>query len=390
MRVDRIHTPAFLVLSLINFFVMLVFYLLIVIIGFYAIETFGASLSEAGLVAGIFIIGVLLGRLAVGPFIDSISGKVALLSSLALFCVATGLYLTEVNTEALIVLRVFNGIALGVAATIIGTMATRIIPVARRAEGIGYFSMSFALASAIGPFIGLFLVQRWDYQNIFALCWGFSLVAFLMALMLRSSDHLPCTPPESKDKFCLRSLIEPQAVPISIVVFLVALCYASILTYLNAYAIEIELIGAASFFFIVYSILVLFSRPFTGKLLDKQGPNIVMYPCFLSLALGLIVLANAEAEGTLLLAAGLIGLGFGNIQSVTQAIAIKTVNPGRIGVATSTYFIFFDTGMGVGPFILGFIIPYVDYRGLYTGMSGLAILSSLVYFIFTKGQRARR
>lgn len=59
----RLWTRDFLLVSGVNFLLTLVFYLLIVLASGYAMRKYGASPSEAGLVAGIFIVGALAGRL---------------------------------------------------------------------------------------------------------------------------------------------------------------------------------------------------------------------------------------------------------------------------------------------------------------------------------------
>ena len=37
----------------------------------------------------------------------------------------------------------------------------------------------------------------------------------------------------------------------------------------------------------------------------------------------------------------------------------------RVGLANSTFFVSFDLGMDVGPFLLAFILPSLGYRGMY-------------------------
>lgn len=59
----KLWTKDFLIVSLINFTITLIFYLLMVTIAAYAVEHFNASTSTAGLVSSIFIIGTLLGVL---------------------------------------------------------------------------------------------------------------------------------------------------------------------------------------------------------------------------------------------------------------------------------------------------------------------------------------
>jgi|SRR5690554_5563326 len=382
---ERIFTLGFFIISAVNFLVILVFYILFVIIGVYASDIFGSGLNEAGLVAGIFIIGVLVGRLVMGGVIESLGQRSSLLLSVGFFCVATALYFLEYTSDFLIIVRFIHGFALGLAATAISTVAALVIPVSRKAEGISYFSLSFALASAIGPFIGFLIVGEWLYVNIFILCFMLSVFAFFMCFFMPGSLFVSGASGKAKNKPINGRFFESKAFPISFIALLIGVCYSSVLAFLNAYAKDVELLGAASLFFMVYSVVVLVSRPFSGRLLDQRGAGLVMYPCFLFFSAGLFVLGAASEGWMILLAAALIGLGFGNMQSSTQAIAVKSVNVSRIGAATSTFFVFFDAGMGFGPFLLGFIIPVLGYRGLFFTVGGLAVFCALIYFLQCRG-----
>ncbi len=137
----------------------------------------------------------------------------------------------------------------------------------------------------------------------------------------------------------------------------------------------------ASFFFLVYAIFILISRPFTGRLLDRKGDNIVIYPALLLFVIGLVMLNQAYQGWTLLLAGALIGLGFGTLSSCCQAIAINQSPQHRVGLATSTFFIFMDSGVGIGPFLLGFIIPIVGFRGLYLTLAVVVFASIFLYYV---------
>jgi predicted MFS family arabinose efflux permease len=125
----------------------------------------------------------------------------------------------------------------------------------------------------------------------------------------------------------------------------------------------------------------LISRPFSGRLLDVKGANYVMSPAFILLTAGMLILGSAHSSFTLLLAGSLIGLGFGNMQSCTQAIAIKMTSPERMGLATSTFFIFLDAGLGLGPYLLGFFIPTISYSILYMMLGVVVLASSGLYFL---------
>ncbi|MDM5360822.1 MFS transporter [Peribacillus sp. ACCC06369] len=384
----RLWTKDFVIVSSINFFITLIFYLLMVTLAIYAVNELDASTSEAGLISGIFIIGTLIGRLFIGRFIDSIGRKKTLFIGLIFFTLTTLLYFVDLGIGFLLVNRLIHGMAMGMASTATGTIVAQIIPATRKGEGIGYYSMSATLATAIGPFIGLYMAQHTSFQVIFSFCLALGVISLITAFFL----HVPALKVTAKvtesKGFKLSNFIEPKALPISIITLVLAFCYSSVLSFISFYAIEINLVNTASFFFVVYAVAVLLSRPFSGPLMDRKGSNFIMYPAFIIFGIGLLLLSMTTNSFTLLAAGFLIGLGFGNMQSSSQAIAVKLTPPHRMGMATSTFFIMLDAGLGFGPYILGFIIPVTGYSTLYVILGVVVILTSVLYY-FLHGKKER-
>lgn len=384
----RLWTKDFVIVSSINFFITLIFYLLMVTLAIYAVNELDASTSEAGLISGIFIIGTLIGRLFIGRFIDSIGRKKTLFIGLIFFTLTTLLYFVDLGIGFLLVNRLIHGMAMGMASTATGTIVAQIIPATRKGEGIGYYSMSATLATAIGPFIGLYMAQHTSFQVIFSFCLALGVISLITAFFLYV-PALKVTAKVTESKgFKLSNFIEPKALPISIITLLLAFCYSSVLSFISFYAIEIDLVNTASFFFVVYAVAVLLSRPFSGPLMDRKGSNFIMYPAFIIFGVGLLLLSMTTNSFTLLAAGFLIGLGFGNMQSSSQAIAVKLTPPHRMGMATSTFFIMLDAGLGFGPYILGFIIPVTGYSTLYVILGAVVILTSVLYY-FLHGKKER-
>ena len=390
MDKPKLWTKDFIIVTTVNFFITLVFYLLIVIMGIYVVEHYNASTSQAGLVTGICIVGALIGRIFIGSQIEKIGRKKTLYIGLALYTITTAMYFIQIDINFLLVIRLLQGIVLGVASTATGTIVAQIIPRTRKGEGIGYYSMSSPLATAIGPFIGFLMIQHASFNMIFALCVVVTIISLVTAffLFVPKLEDFSTTEKESK-RFSVSNFIEIKAIPIAIITLVVAFCYSSILSYINFYAIEIDQVATASFFFLVYSLAVLLSRPFTGRLLDMKGANYVMYPAFILFTIGLFLLSIGNNAIALLTAGALIGLGFGNLQSCTQAIAVKITPPHRMGLATSTFFIFLDAGLGFGPYLLGFFITFMTYGNLYGLLSGVVLLSSILYF-FLYGKKEKQ
>ncbi|GIO21226.1 MFS transporter [Oceanobacillus oncorhynchi subsp. incaldanensis] len=388
---SKLWTKDFIIVSAVNFLLTLVFYLLVVVMGVYAAEEFNATASQSGLVVGIFIVGALIGRLFIGRYIEKFGQKKTLFIGVIIFIVATSLYFFNFGIGFLLFNRFIHGIGLGFGSTATGTIVAQIIPAARKGEGIGYYSMSATLSTALGPFVGLYMSQHTSMQGIFGLCLAIGVISFFTVFFVKipviEETKAEKEIEKEEEKHFIAQFVEPRAVPIAIITLILALCYSSVLSFLNSYAIELDLVSAASVFFLVYSIAVLLSRPFTGRLIDLKGSNIVMYPAFVLFTIGMIVLGFAHSSFTLLLAGVLIGLGFGNMQSCTQAIAVKLTPPHRMGLATSTFFIFLDGGLGFGPYILGFIAPAIGFSTLYIVL-GLVVLVTAGLYTILHGKKA--
>lgn len=391
MSKSKLWTKDFLIVSTANFFLYFTFYLLIATISVFAIENFQASPSEAGLAAGIFVIGTLIARLFSGRFVDTIGPKKMLYIGFISILITTLLYFFVNSLMLLYVIRFLHGAALGIATTATGTIVANIIPKERHGEGIGYYALSITLAAAVGPFLGMFINQHADFNMNFVLCTVLLAISFIFSLFL-NVPKMELTKQQLDDMkgFKLSNFFESKAFPISIIGLLVGMGYASILSFLTSYAIEINVVDIASFFFIFYAVATLVSRPFAGRWFDTKGENFVMYPAFILFAIGLVILSQAQYQGYFLLIAGVfVGLGYGTFMSSAQAIAIKESPKHRVGLATSTYYIFLDGGIGIGPSLLGFLIPLVGFHGLYVTMAGVVIASGFLYY-FLHGRKAGR
>ena len=319
---ERLWTKDFINTSLVNFALMMSQYLLLVTMAMYAAQQYNASVGMAGLVSSSFIIGSLIGRLFGGKHITEMGGKKMLIIGSVLIVILTASYLIPMGIYLFILLRILHGAAMGYAMTATGTIIAQIIPPSRNGEGIGYFSMSVVMATAIGPLIGVSLISAYGFTSIFLFSFSMAVVSLILGLTVKAPP-MKVIKKEKDQKFNIWEFFEKRAVPISLVMFVMAMAYSSILSYVTAYAESINLIQAGSIYFTVYGVTVLLSRPITGPLLDRKGANVVMYPAIIMFGLGMIIISQASITLAFLLAAVFIGFGYGNVQSITQALSIN-------------------------------------------------------------------
>ncbi|AEO99992.1 MFS transporter [Weizmannia coagulans] len=388
MSRPKLWTKDFIIVSTANFFLYFTFYLLMATVTLFATDRFHASPSVAGLASGIFVVGVLVARLFAGKSIDRIGRKKMLYAGFIAILIISLFYFVTNQLGVLLAVRFLNGAALGIASTATGTIVAGIIPNERRGEGTGYYALSVTLAAAVGPFVGMFLIQHASFNMVFALCLVLLALSFISALFLKVPKvELSKADLEKMKGLKISNFFESKVFPIAIISAFVGLGYSSILSFLTSYAKEMNLVDISSFFFIVYAVTVLVSRPFTGRWFDTKGENFVMYPSFLLFAAGLVLLNQADSGLLILLAGIFVGLGYGTFSASGQAIAVKVSPKNRIGLATSTFFIFLDAGVGVGPFLLGLLVPFAGYHGLYAIMAVVLVFCVFLYY-FVHGKKA--
>lgn len=375
-----IFTKPFIAVSLINLLIMIAYYMLFIISGPYAKTSFSTSPSMAGLVAGLMVLGSCIGRFSSGHLISKTSCKTMLMAGLLVYTVSMALYLVANTLPLFCVVRLISGIGVGFIGNSTGTLIADIVPPSRRGLGISYFSLSTIIALAMGPFCGIFLTQRVSFETIFILCTATGIASIILIYAMNLQNVVT----ECKLKTSLLSVhnyLELAVVPLSLVVLLVGFCWGNVQAFMSEYSNQINLVWAASVFFLVYGAVVFITRPLTGRIFDKHGANWIIPPSLLSLSAGLMMLGLAGESWMMLTAGALIGAGYGNFQSTGQALSLKMVDPQRYPQTTSTFFIFLDLGIGFGPYLLGFFQPLIGYSGLYFFCSGLAFIIIPIYAV---------
>ena len=387
---EKLFNTGFITITTINFIVFLIYYCFVVITAKFATSELGASPAQAGFAAGIYIIGTLIARLYIGKKLELIGRKQMLRFGAIIYLITTIAYLISTNIIILDTVRFLNGFAYGTISTAANAIVTAYIPKSRNGEGINYYGLSTSLAAAIGPFIGILLLPIVGFKSVIILAIVLS-VLVTVACYLFPVQNIELTDEhrETLNSWALNTFIEYKVLFISIVAFLIGLSYSSVLGFLSIYADNLGLSTAGAFFFVVYALIITLTRPFAGQIFDAKGENAVMYPSFLFLAIGLLTLSYTTTSFMLLLSGALIGLGYGTFMSNGQAVCLKLVDPSKVSIALSTYFIGLDLGLGFGPYALGTVHSFLSYSGIYVLCAVLTVAVAILYSIFYKGNSGK-
>ena len=392
MNQPKLWTKSFIVLMGVNFCSALSFYLIMVKITEYSVVTYEVAQSVAALTVSVYVIAALLTRLFFGGQIDKWGVKRSLAIGSAVNAAAMALYLVPMGFVPLMVVRVAHGFGFALMSGSAAAGAALVIPRERYGEGIGYFSMMQALATGVGPFVAILLTNLLGgYVPMFAVAAAIALVALLSVALVEipAADARHIEAHHTPVKRGIGSFVQLSVVPLASTLFLVYLGYSGILSFVTQYADHRGLSDAVSLYFIVYAAVILVSRPPVGRRVDRKGENSTIYFCFASLFVGFVVLALATNGFMLLASAAFAGFGIGATQSIVQAVIARDAPAEEMGRANSTFFMSMDLGSGVGPVLIGSLIPVLGYSACYLLLAALAACAAVLYY-FVHGRKQKQ
>jgi MFS family permease len=161
----------------------------------------GAREAEIGVLVGALSVSALVLRPLVGRGLLRVPEKTFMIAGNSIFALASISYLFFKSFWVLIIIRLFQGVGWALFATSSWTLAARIIPEARRGQGLSYFYLSLNTAFALGPSFGMFLVNQFDFVTFFLLCTGLCLGSLYTTFQLRTSQVLPPSDPSGEVQY---------------------------------------------------------------------------------------------------------------------------------------------------------------------------------------------
>jgi len=374
----HLWTRNFSILIISNFALFIAYYMLFPSLPVYIKEMTGKD-ALTGLAMGSLLLAAVLFRPFAGRLIDTGKRKVIFLFGTAIFFLCTLSFNLAPTLLVLLSARFMQGFGWAYCNTAAGTLASDIIPKSRLAEGMGYYGLSLSLGMATGPALGLFLIQRYNFQLMFYICAGFVLLSFLLALLINHQNVNIAT----KKPFTIKTMIEKRAIHPSLVIFFTSIGYAAVVSFLALYG-QFRQVTDIGLFFIVYALSITISRPFFGRLADRKGYDVVMVFGLIFCSFAMLIIYLAHSLPVFLLAGIVYGIGYGAVQPTTQALSVLYVPLERRGAATATFFLFLDLGLGVGSVLWGFVAQYIGYDFMYLMVIMPSLLALLVYLLFPR------
>ncbi len=379
---EPLFTRDFLLASFASLSAFSSFYFLLATLPVYVLQVGGRE-AQVGLIVGLFSATAVLLRLPLGRASDERRKRPILLVGAGVLAASGLLYLLATNVKLLAGLRVMHGAGWALFGTTISALVAEIAPASRRGEAMGYYGMAANLAMAVGPALGVLLMNRLSFTALFVAAAGMALVALGLTLVIREPPRTPARPRSERG-----GVIERGAVVPSSVLWMVAVTYGAIIAFLPIYATRRGLENPG-IFFTAYAVVLLLARGLTGKISDERGRAAVIVPGLVLCAAGLVVLALAQGVLAFIGAAVLYGLGFAALQPALMAMVVDRAPPGRRGAAMGTYSTAMDLGIGGGSFLWGLVAQWAGYSAMYFAAAGVVGMSLVAFLAGVRGRATR-
>lgn len=383
---EKLWTKDFILFCLSYLLMAAGFYFLLPTLPVFVTEVLGEDKSKIGYIIGFYALSALLIRPFSGYALDSLGRRRVYLLSMLMFTLATFLYSYAATFMWLLALRLFHGLGWGMITTGGGTIPADLVPKQRRGEGIGYFGLSITLSMAIGPLLGLWMLQETSFDFLFYATFGITAVSLGLAYLVKYPDIAHKAATVSEEQSTQKSskkkvkMFETKASHASIVVFLFCVAYASVFSFVAVFSQENKL-GHSGLFFFLLAIGVGISRPLAGKMMDRRGPNQIMLLSFLLGFAGFITLSLSSHSLFLFLLAGfIIGIGCGSIIPTLQTMIMNMVLPERRGAANATYYAAVDLGISIGSVVLGYVATWTSTAFMFRICACMFVVAGAYFF----------
>ena len=342
------------------------------------IQSLGGSEAIAGVCAAAFAFVAVIIRPFVGWWLDNGARKVALVAGLLLLGAAPLGYVFVPVLSMSIAFRMLHGVGLSFSNSTTATVASDVICRPRFAEGMGYFGMATALASAIAPALGLSLMEGFGFGTLYAVAAGIAGLGLVLFAFVRTRKvNVP------KKKLDLRTIINRDSLPATATMLVFMLTFGALENFVAIFAAENSL-PSGSIYFIVMSVMLLVVRVTLGKLVDQRGEAIFVYTCNAAMLVAFLLLALVPNTATYILSAVLAGYAFGGLEPSLQSMAVHTSTDETRGSANSTFLCGYDIGYGLGGGIAGSLITALGYSSMWMIVSLACVASVLIYVAWAR------
>jgi MFS family permease len=375
----NIFTRNFILAFLAQFAFGCVFHILIPTLPIY-LSRMGSTEIEIGILIGIFFSSSLVLRPFIGRALLKTHEKTFMTAGAILFAITSVAYLFASPFWPILIIRIFQGIGFALFQTASITMIVNISSGTYRGRSLSYYYLAINLSGALGPPLGMFLVNQVGFTALFWTCLGLSLTSLSITHKLETRQIVPLQDSTSEGSF----LLSRKAIPPSIVSSFSLFIWGALTAFFPLYATEVGVTNPG-LFFTTMALMLILGRALGGRLLDLYSREKIILPCLTTYIISMGILAFSKTLPMFILVAVIWGIGHAFLLPSLTIYTLDRVGSSP-GPAMGTFTAISDLGVSLGPVIMGLIIHTANYPTMFLclALTGLINLSYFYFFVREK------
>lgn len=373
-------TKDFILITIVNLFLFLSFQMIVASLPLH-VENIGGNENVIGWMTGLATIAAFLIRPFAGIALDKLGRRIVFIIGHITLIVTTYLLGVFNYVWFIIIIRFMNGLGWGIGSTTTMTVASDTIPLNRFGEGIGLFNLSNGLGMALGPLVGITILNASRFYNVVVFGAFLGILALILSQFISYKKvERPKESEGGKREFL--PFVKESLGP-SLLIGIITITYGAIIAFIPLYGLE-EGVKNIGIYFTVYALFLMFTRPMVGKMIDRKGFDTFIYSGLILLILSMFVLSISTNLILFLISAVLYGIGFGFLESSLLTMAVTYAPEEKTGAANATFFACFDGGIGLGSIVAGMLATYLGYGRMYLVLIIPLFLALVLYKVIKK------
>lgn len=334
----------------------------------------GASVGFAGLIVALVGLGSVLGDLPAGRVVARFGERRSIAVGSTVGALGVALSLVAWTPAVLALGAVMTGLATAVWGLARQSYLAEVVPIEMRARAMATFALMWRLGFFVGPFVGALVILAAGTRGGFIVqLLGIAVSGFLMARVPDPPRPYDATP----GGVALRTILRRHRRLLATLgtgSLLMGAARAGREAVLPLWADHIGLDAAAAslVFGIGAAFDLLCSYP-AGHLMDRYGRRSIAVPSLLIIAVSYFALPFTVDFWTLVVVAGVMGIGNGFGNGVIMTLGADVAPPATRAEFLAAWRLTHDAGMFLGPLAVGAAATVVP---LGLAVAGLGVVST--------------
>ena len=338
--------------------------------------------TEIGILIGIFTVSSLVLRPFTGKILLRTPEKKMMVIGALLFGLTSTGYLVALPFWPFFLVRLLQGIGYAFFYTASFTLIANISPEAHRGQSLSYFLLALNISLALGPSLGMFLINRFDFTTLFLVSLGLSFVSFFIISNLGERPVAPLETSFTVNRF----FISREALPASTMSFFFFLIWGAITAFFPLYAIKHGMANPGLFFTMI-AVMIISSRVLGARISDLYSSEKIIVPCLLVLIVATVIIAFSTTLSMFVLAGLIWGVGHAFLYPALAVYILDRVGSSR-SLAMGTLTAMTDLGIFMGPVVMGVVIQFTSYPTMFLCLSLIGMISLIYFQFFVRDRKA--